>query len=443
MTGGRHSPSIDQTRLVYAMGFAERLRALMAERGLTGLALARKVRCDQAYISRLASGKQRPSQKIAQILDEVLGAGGELETLATLTQVPAQPSASPVTAETVPDGYGECDYLDAVERRELLRLSALGLLAGPSVRASGELLRQLLERVLGTAETYNREDWELACLDHMHAILTRPAAIVREGLIIDLAALQRQLAHASGDAVPDLRRATAWLSALHGNVLTRMGDYESARRWWATARHGADASGDADMRVWVRGAEAAFGLYTPRAPESVAILAATARRIAGKRVSPGLMCAMSAEAQAFAVLGQPSKAERVLDELAGLCGKVDGTGYGWIDDSIWYVRSWVYAYLGRDGAAAGARDRVITSSLSYQNVANARLHEAISLARQGAGERGLTRAAEVVNELQPAYRSHMILHTARRVLDAVAIEQRSRPAAQDLRVVLKAAGPGS
>ncbi len=425
------------------MGFAERLRALMAERGLSGKALAREAFCDPAYVSRLASGKQPPSAKIAQALDEALGANGELKTLATSPHVPARPAATPVNAEMAPDRYGECDYLDAVERRELLRLSALGLLAGPSVRASGELLRQLLERVLETAETCNREDWELACLDHMHAILTRPAAMVREGLIIDLAALQRQLAHASRDAMPDLRRATAWLSALHGNVLTRMGDHESARRWWATARHGADASGDADVRVWVRGAEAAFGLYAPRAPESVAVLAAAARRIAGKRVSPGLMCAMSAEAQAFAVLGQPSKAERVLDELAGLCGKVDGAGYGWIDDSIWYVRSWVYAHLGRAAAAAAARDQVIASSPSYQNVANARLHEAISLVREGAGEHGLTRAAEVVNELEPAYRSHMILHTAQRVLDAVAIGQRSRPAAQDLRAALKAAGPGS
>ncbi len=48
------------------MGFAERLRALMAERGLSGKALAREAFCDPAYVSRLASGKQPPSAKIAQ-----------------------------------------------------------------------------------------------------------------------------------------------------------------------------------------------------------------------------------------------------------------------------------------------------------------------------------------------------------------------------------------
>jgi hypothetical protein len=380
---------------------------------------------------------------MAARLDDILGAGGELRTLAALPQAPAPPPAGDAGDDRPLGWDGEWDYLDAVERRELLRLSALGLLAGPSARTSGEMVRQMLERVLETAETYSREDWELACLDHMHAILTRPAAEVRQGLIADLAALQRQLTWASGDTAADLRRASAWLSALHGNVLTRMGDHDPARRWWATARHAADACGDIDMRVWVRGAEAAFSLYTSRPLQSAVMLATAARRIAGRRISPGLMCAMSAEAQALAALGHATQAERILGELAALCGQVDGTGYGWIDDSIWYVRSWVYAHLGHAEAAASAREHVISSSPSYQNVANARLHEAIGLARQGGGEAGLACAAQVVNELEPAYRSHMILHTARRVLDAVPITQRGRPAAQDLRAALTAAQPGT
>ncbi len=141
----------------------------------------------------------------------------------------------------------------------------------------------------------------------------------------------------------------------------------------------------------------------------------------------------------MATLGRRMEAERILDELAGLCSTVDGAGYGWIDDSIWYVRSWVYAHVGRSEAAAYARDRVMGSSQSYQNIANARLHEAISLARQGAGERGLTLATEVVNDLERGYRSHMILHTARRVLDAVAVSQRGQLPAKELRAALIAA----
>lgn len=58
--------------------FAERLRALMAERGFGVRALARTVPCDPALISRFANGEQSPSAQMARHLDEVLAAGGEL-----------------------------------------------------------------------------------------------------------------------------------------------------------------------------------------------------------------------------------------------------------------------------------------------------------------------------------------------------------------------------
>ena len=58
--------------------FAELLTAAMGARGLGVRALARRVHCDPGLISRLASGKQSPSPKIAELLDDVLGAGGTL-----------------------------------------------------------------------------------------------------------------------------------------------------------------------------------------------------------------------------------------------------------------------------------------------------------------------------------------------------------------------------
>jgi transcriptional regulator with XRE-family HTH domain len=63
-------------------GFAEALRALMAERGVSGSALARLVPCDRALISRYLSGRQQPSARMACRADEVLGAGGDLAALA-------------------------------------------------------------------------------------------------------------------------------------------------------------------------------------------------------------------------------------------------------------------------------------------------------------------------------------------------------------------------
>jgi hypothetical protein len=58
--------------------FAEALSALMTERGVSGRGLGRRVPCDSALICRYRSGKQAPSAKMAQRLDDVLNAGGHL-----------------------------------------------------------------------------------------------------------------------------------------------------------------------------------------------------------------------------------------------------------------------------------------------------------------------------------------------------------------------------
>ncbi len=106
------------------MEFAERLRALMAERGLSGLAVAREVPCDPAYVSRLINGKQRPSQRIARRLDEVLGADGTLATLVppgSLWRLPG------VNGEFAPDDEERLTL--ATQRRSRLDARAVEALA--------------------------------------------------------------------------------------------------------------------------------------------------------------------------------------------------------------------------------------------------------------------------------------------------------------------------
>src|SRR6266702_5666396 len=117
------------------MGFAERLRALMDERGLSGNALARRVPCDPGYISRLASGKQQPSRNIAKLLDDALDAGGTLAALAP-PRARAMPSEARMPAEAdmvtvpcrTPDGR---IIFVSVSRRLFLQGAAAAVTAMP------------------------------------------------------------------------------------------------------------------------------------------------------------------------------------------------------------------------------------------------------------------------------------------------------------------------
>lgn len=61
--------------------FGPRLRALLTNRGKTLRGTARALNYNVSYISRVANGRQRPSMQLAEALDELLQADGELVQL--------------------------------------------------------------------------------------------------------------------------------------------------------------------------------------------------------------------------------------------------------------------------------------------------------------------------------------------------------------------------
>src|ERR1022692_2881628 len=64
--------------MVCAMIFAEQFCAAMAERGMTGRQLARRVPCHPSLVCHFRSGRKRPSAKMAAQFDAASGVGGEL-----------------------------------------------------------------------------------------------------------------------------------------------------------------------------------------------------------------------------------------------------------------------------------------------------------------------------------------------------------------------------
>ncbi|MDH2391980.1 helix-turn-helix transcriptional regulator [Streptomyces sp. HNM0663] len=75
--------------------FGTRLRALLADRGMSMRGAARALRYDVAYLSRVVNGRQHPSAQLAAALDELLDADGQLAALAERVTPPACPDGEP------------------------------------------------------------------------------------------------------------------------------------------------------------------------------------------------------------------------------------------------------------------------------------------------------------------------------------------------------------
>jgi hypothetical protein len=328
-----------------------------------------------------------------------------------------------------------------MERRRLL-LAALG--AGAGALAPSGALNLLAGRAV-TSEPRDLGEWQVAAGGHLHAIRTRPPAQARDDLLLDLLMVRRQMTVPGAD-VTELQRVMAALAILHANVLTRLGDHAAALRWCRIARRQADASGDLDLRLLVRGAEAGFGLYGQRHPATVLRLLDDAGQIAGCGREAWQAAQAGTRAKALALTSRHQEARAAMRIFAAAVPEDAPAGLipaYWTADQVHFAESWVCAHAGEESAADQARSRVLAYSpfLDYQYAANVRLHEALCTVVNGGTDPGARQAAAILAALPPAQRSHMITETAKTVLIAVPPQQRQRPAVRELYEVLTATAP--
>ncbi|RBQ16075.1 hypothetical protein DP939_32755 [Spongiactinospora rosea] len=323
-----------------------------------------------------------------------------------------------------------------MERRRLIQAAALGV--GLTAMENQERVRQLLAL---SDEGRSVEDWERTCGNLRQRLCTQPVGKVREAIGVELDALLRERQRASPARIEDLLRIQAALAALYANALGRLSEHEASLRWWRTARQAADASKDQSLAVGIRGTEAGNALYGQRSPGVVLELTQAARGLADGVPSWGLVYVLCAQARAAAVLQRHDEAMAALRQAETLVGGAE-LPVPSVMPSYWndacpteWTASLVYATVGDESRSAQARTTVFGHK-DYQYRAAARLHGALATVANGGIAEGLAAAMEIIDGVAPGHRTNTVTYTARLVLQAVPPEQRTSPAAADLRAVL-------
>ncbi len=265
-----------------ARRLGHRVRQLRQRKKLRPARVAAAVACDRSYISHLEAGRRWPSLRVAQRLDQVLDAGGDLVALwAELdARRPRQPMptamstsmSSPPVPQTryapvwltmlAPDALDAWDAANngkepATDRFQYYReVTAHGL---PAVRESVQLAIQL-EGPAGGPLT--REQLTQA-IDHYALGYGAVPALLLFDEVRACRRLTAQLLRHQRDDAPqrELYRAAGWLSALLGNLSFHLADSVGAKLHLTLAWQLGQRAGEGRLLAWTRGAQSMVALW--------------------------------------------------------------------------------------------------------------------------------------------------------------------------------------
>ena len=436
--------------MIMMSDFASALRTLMDERDISQRALARKVPCDRAYVCRLANGTQRPSRRVALLLDELLGAGGELAALA------APPAgggiAEPLAViRAAPGGglmilyAGEEDNEDPVKRRAfLLDLAALAGIAHADPAAALEAARHGLNSSIAEERaSADVSEWHEIAMEYGEAYLITAPAELLDSLGRDLVSLRAALARHGDEATArELHRAAALLAAFTAQTIGNLGHVHETGRWWRTARAAAGRSGDPQCALWVRGREIVRAM-DHRPATAVLRLVAEAEPLASQ--APGGAAELLAgKAQTLALAGGRQRETReALTQLRQHFGALPASSAGYSGSLLAWgeerLRNTEAFACSRLGDLAGTDTARLAALALYESSANVRwtagveMDLAFCLVRIGDVAEGTRHARTVITRLPAGQRTEPILKDARSVLDAIPEPERRRPDAQEYR----------
>jgi len=349
------------------MGFAQELRALMAERGVSGNSLASRVHCDKALISRFVNGKQQPSVKLARLLDEALGAGGVLVRAASAAGM------------AVPDPGG------------VLAAFGVARASAPAGGSAKPVAPELVDYFRTQLAGHYRADMFLG----PHHLI--PTVSEQHRLICDLAAM------AAGGVRAGLLRAGTAYAALIGWLHQDAGDIPQSVYWRSVTLDMAHRCGDPDLISYALTNKAMLLTDTGSGRAVIdfghAAMLGDPRRLLPKT---RIMAAVQS-AHGHSLTGGRHECDQLLDGAARLARQVDDEHVwgnacnrtpGWVE----VQRATCYGRLGADGEAVRLWGQVLgaMSGSARRDTAVFRARQAAALAVTGEPEQAGQIAGDVV-----------------------------------------------
>ncbi|GGT64984.1 hypothetical protein GCM10014713_67470 [Streptomyces purpureus] len=324
--------------------FGAELRRRRLAAGLTLARLAQAVHYSKGQLSKVETGRQRPTTELARLCDSVLDADGRLAELAV--------RAAPPPVAAVPS------------RREVMAVGATAVLALapsgprpelPDTSALPQPGQDLGGTLLETSQSLFTQYRRLGQISPPQAVL--PALVAQTASLESLAA-------GSG---PRTGKALLALCARHaefaGWMAQEAGDDTAALSWTARAVKLAATSGDQDLASYALVRRALVTFYRGDASATVDL----ARGALVSRLPPRIRgLAAQREAQGHALAGEQDACLRALDQARLLLatsaddaapGPLLGTTH--LVDPVSMVTGWCLLDLGRPRQAAEMLDREV------------------------------------------------------------------------------------
>ncbi|WP_405944962.1 helix-turn-helix domain-containing protein [Streptomyces sp. NBC_00932] len=327
--------------------FGSALRRARTNAGLTLTQLSSLIHYSKGQLSKVETGRKRPTPELARLCDGELRQGGVL--LALLPDRGSggrspSPHRTEQPAEQVLPG-----------RRQVVALGAaplLGLLPGigpPPGPGPGPADGTLL-------------DVSRALFDQFRRLgQTAPATAVLPALVAQTQALQTLAARSGPRTAHGLLGLCASYAEFAGWMAQESGDEAAALSWTDHAVELASASGDRDLASYALVRRGLVAYYSGDAAGTVAL----AQQVRGPRRVPTRIMGLAAqrEGQGHALAGEYGPAMRAFDRardlLAADTGGTGGPQLGTthLADPVAMTTAWSLLDLGRAGESAAALDR--------------------------------------------------------------------------------------